>query len=167
MSNQDHQEPHESREEKQKAEIDKYWNSCNSDCRMFAIIVNSSNMIFQLKAIFAPIEGSNQLIMNIIYTIVSLISYIILALSFRKEYGVSFSYYSIIIILLRQAFRFLDLEDTKGKMSDTNWNFVLLWQIVNNCSQIAVLSIMFSNNKYNKIVLSLCSVITIVCGCYG
>ena len=46
MSNQDHQEPHESREEKQKAEIDKYWNSCNSDCRMFAIIVNSSNMIF-------------------------------------------------------------------------------------------------------------------------
>ena len=105
--------------------------------------------------------------MNIIYTIISLVSYVILALSFKKEYGESFSYYSIIIILLRQAFRFLDLEDTKGKMSDTNWNFVLLWQITNNCSQIAILSIMFSNYKYNKVVLSLCLVLTVVCGCYG
>ena len=39
-------------------EIDQYWQQCNSDCRVFAIIVNIANFLFQLKALIAPIEDS-------------------------------------------------------------------------------------------------------------
>ena len=39
-------------------EIDHYWQQCNSDCRVFAIIVNIANFLFQLKALIAPIEDS-------------------------------------------------------------------------------------------------------------
>ena len=56
-----------------------------------------------------------------------MIAYVIFALSFRKEYGVMFSHYACIIILVRQAIRFLDFENTKPFTSSLNWNFVLIW----------------------------------------
>ncbi len=46
---------HEANEEDQ---IAKYWQKCNSDCRIIALTINCSNTLYQLRAILDPIKGS-------------------------------------------------------------------------------------------------------------
>ena len=91
--------------------MDKYWFFYNSDCRLGAIFMNSLQLPFELISIFNPYENSNERSVNIVYLILSFINLAILALSFRKEYGVKFSYYAIIITLIRLPTPLLDFED--------------------------------------------------------
>ena len=50
---------------------------------------------------------------NLVYMIFTMTAYFIFLLSFRKDYGVKFSYYAIIILIIRQTARLLDFENTK------------------------------------------------------
>ena len=92
-------------------EMDKYWSYYNSDCRLGGIFINSLYVPFQIISIIDPVENSNQRIVNIVYMIVSFINFTILALSFRKEYGIKFSYYAIVITLIRITFPVMDFEN--------------------------------------------------------
>ena len=96
-------------------EMDKYWFSYNSDCRLGAIIINTLRFIFELKSIIYPIEGSNEREVNFVYLVITFVIFAILALSFKKEYGVKFSYFSIILILIRIPFPLLDFENVLTK----------------------------------------------------
>ena len=42
-----------------------------------------------------------------------IIAYIIFAMSFKEKYGVKFSYYGIVIVLIRTSIRLQDFENTK------------------------------------------------------
>ena len=57
-----------------------------------------------------PVDDSNQRIVNIVYMIISFINFAIIALSYRKEYGLKFSYYAIIITLIRIPLPVFDFE---------------------------------------------------------
>ena len=91
--------------------MDRYWVYYNSDCRLGAIMINSFHFPFELKCIKYPMENSNQRIVNIVYLIISLICYAILALSYKKDYGVKFSYYAVVIIILKGTVPLLDFEN--------------------------------------------------------
>ena len=95
----------------EKDEIDKYWYNCNSDCRKGFIILILVHFCFDIETIINPIE--NERIINVIYLVIECISFAIIALSFKKEYGVKLSYISIIITLIRIPLRWLDFENTR------------------------------------------------------
>ena len=61
---------------------------------------------------------------NLVYMIFTMTAYFIFLLSFRKDYGVKFSYYAIIILIIRQTARLLDFENTKPYMSRIDWDFL-------------------------------------------
>ena len=92
---------------------------------------------------------------------------VILALSFRKDFGVSFSYYSIILLQVRQTFRLLDFENTKPYMTAFDWNSLMIKACISNTVLIPIMSIMFNNYKYNKVYMSACFVYTIICTLIG
>ena len=96
--------------------MDRYWVHYNSDCRLGAIMINCLHLPFELKNIKYPMEDSNQRIVNIGYMIITLINFAILVLSFKKEYGVKFSYYAVVLIILRNSFPLLDIENTQHNM---------------------------------------------------
>ena len=97
----------------------------------------------------------------------TMIAYIIFALSFKAKYGVKFSYYGIIIVLIRQAMRLQDFENTKPEMKDIDWHFLVLYQSCINSAMIPIVAILFQNVKYNKVMTVLCLIWTIVCGATG
>ena len=99
--------------------------------------------------------------------IFTIIAYILFALSFKKEYGVSLSYYSIIIVIIRQPIRLLDFENTRPSLSGINWNFMLLMQCVTNVAIISLTVIMFGNFKYNNMFMAICAWFTIGCASIG
>ena len=99
--------------------------------------------------------------------ILSFIIFTIIALSYKSNYGVRFSYYALIITLFRAAFRLLDFEKTKVGMEGIVWEFTLISYTSFNYFWIAIISIMFANYKYNKLIMILCLSFTIVCNCFG
>ena len=91
----------------------------------------------------------------------TLVAFAFISLSFRKEYGVSITYNSIIIILIRQSIRLLDFENTRPLMTAVEWNSLVLSQTVVNSIIIPVVIIMFGNFKYNNVFMFICSSFTI------
>ena len=91
--------------------MDRYWVYYNSDCRLGAIMVSCLHLPFELKRIIYPMENTNQRNVNIVYLILTLICYAILVFSYKKEYGVKFSYYSVVLIILKTALPLLDFEN--------------------------------------------------------
>ena len=57
----------------------------------------------------------------------TIIAYIIQILSFKKNFGVKFSYFSIIIAIIRTSFRLFDFENTKPYMKELDWNFLVMF----------------------------------------
>ena len=147
--------------------INKYWDNCNSDCRKIALAWNVCNCLFQLNGIINPIEGSDQLIVNILYTLLSLIIFVIIYLSYKEKYGIKFCYHSLILIIFRNIFRLLDFENTKTFMSGFGWRRLCVFQASINCSMISITAICFANVKYNGIVMITCAIFTYICTCYG
>ena len=116
----------ESQSDSEHDEVEEYWLSCNKDCRTIGIVINSVNFLFQLVGIAKPIEGSNQRKINSIYMIWTIFIYVVLGLSFRKDYGVKYSYVTNILLILRQGILILDFEDTKRHMKEISWNVQVL-----------------------------------------
>ena len=114
-----------------------------------------------------PIENSKQVTYNIFYMILTFIVFIVIGLSYKQNYGVRFSYYALIITLLRASFRLLDLEQTRDELKGIVWEFTLISYTSFNYFWIAIISIMFANYKYNKLMMILCLSFTIVCNCVG
>ena len=114
-----------------------------------------------------PKENSYQFQYNIFYMVLSIIVYVIISFSYKKDYGVRFSYYALIIILFRLAFRLLDFEKTKVGMEGIVWEFTLVNYVSFIYFWIAIIAIMFANYKYNKIMMAICLVFTQVCFCVG
>lgn len=97
----------------------------------------------------------------------TVIAYAILILSFRKKYGVTFSYYGIVIVIIRQTARLLDLENTKSLMKRPDWDAMFVFQVAINCIMISTMTIMFQNYKHNKKVVICCLIQTIICVSVG
>ena len=96
--------------------MDKLWYSCNSFGRLGTLILNIGLLAFQIKV---QIEGKIKSQVNTLYMAISFINFLIIALSFKKTYGVKFSYYATILSLLRLALRWLDLENSTKVISDS------------------------------------------------
>ena len=58
--------------------------------------------------------------------VITFIIYAIFAISFKKNYGVKYSYYSLIILIIRAEVRLLDFENTKSGMKGFKWNNLLV-----------------------------------------
>ena len=100
-------------EDEEGENVNKYWDNCNSDCRKTALTLNVANLLYQIQNIINPKEDSDQVVINIIYTLISLIIFVIIYLSNKEKYGIKFSYYSLILIILRNVIRLLDFENTQ------------------------------------------------------
>ena len=83
-------------------------------------------LVIQLKQVVFPDENSNQQRINIAYTVITFLIFINLALSFRKEYGIKFSYLSIIALLIRVPIRLLDFENMRPNIDDSEWNLLVV-----------------------------------------
>ena len=93
----------------------------------------------------------------------SFIFFILIGITFRKDYGPKYSYFPIILLLMRQSIRLLDFENTKTLMEGNGWQVFLILQIsLINCSG-PLLSIMFNNLKYNKLILIIYFVFSLAC----
>lgn len=114
-----------------------------------------------------PHEDTSQYTVNCIYMAFTIICFIIQALSYRKSFGVKFCYYSIIIIMIRQAVRILDFEKTKFTMSTHEWTHLVVMNLLQNALYIPIVSIMFANKKYNKLFMSFCIIFTVMCALMG
>ena len=90
---------------------------------MIALIANCLNCVFQATVIANPIEGSDQFIVNLIYSLASVVIFLFIGLSFSQKYDVKFCYFGVILLNLRQSFRCLDFENTKELMGSDDWNF--------------------------------------------
>ena len=69
--------------------------------------------------------------------------------------------------MVRQAIRFLDFENTKTKTDELTWNFIAHWTILTNACMTLLMTVMFQNKKYNKLVMMLFNVLNIACACIG
>ena len=139
---------------------------CNFECLKITMIGNISNLMIQIYSIYDPVKGSNQRLVNIVYSVFTIIAFIILGLSLRKSYGVKYSYGATIIIILRQSFRLLDFEDTKDKMDPIDWNYLVVMQTGISFSIIVVNTFMFNNVKYNRIIMFVLHLYCISCAAY-
>ena len=99
--------------------------------------------------------------------LLTIITSIILVLSFKERYGVSFSYYSIILLLIRQNVRLLDFEQTRANMTPLEWSSYLVTFVAMNASFIPIISIMFGNLRWNKLSMCLIFYFSAVCTYVG
>ena len=100
-------------EDEGESQIKQYWQNCNSDCRMIALITNCINCVFQITVIVNPMKESDQFVVNLIYSLASVVIFLFIGLSFKKKYDVKFCYFGVILLNIRQSLRCLDFENTK------------------------------------------------------
>ena len=85
--------------------------------------------------------------------VVSFIIFGLLAITYRKDYGPKYSYFTIILLFVRQAVRLLDFEKTKHNMEGNDWHVFLVLQSAFILNSLPLMTIMFNNQKYNKLII--------------
>lgn len=142
--------------------MDKYWYQLNSFGRKGTIVVNVVLLGFQIFNSFDPKQSYRKNV-NIVFYLVSIINFVIIALSYKKSYGVKFSYYATIIMLIRLAFRWLDVENSKKVFDPFEYKSMLITQATAVYFIIGNLSFLYANISQNKIILPLIYMFVSIC----
>lgn len=104
----------EKEKEKADAEINRYWNDCNSDARWIGVFTLAVQVIIELKGMIWPNPKlTKQRQLAIIDFIISLVCFAGIMISFRMKYGIRYSYYPIVILILKIVKGVADFGQTK------------------------------------------------------
>ena len=126
------------------------------------IAASISSMIFQTKAILAPFTPIHRQI-NIVYQIGTIISLILIYLSYKRPNGTKYSYVATIYTISRWYFRMIDLEGTRKYIPKENYSFLMLYQMLVTTSILMISIILHGNIKYNPQISTLVSWLSIYC----
>ena len=118
-----------------------YWLQRMKDAQQWGILVNFSNIIFQLGAILKPKTPEHKLV-NQAYSIFTIFSLGMIYFSYNNPKRRNWLVINLYLISFRQAFRMIDLEMTRPEMEEGQWN----WQIV-----LSVFAFLFTYNYINMV----------------
>lgn len=82
------------------------------DARFLILYLTISNIIFQTSAVLKPMNY-NHFIINCVYSIVSILSLIVVGLSYKFQFFLNAMWPLSIVVLVRNSIRVLDLENTR------------------------------------------------------
>ena len=122
------------------------------DAARWVFFINISNASFQYHAISEP-QSDEHLRVNLIYTINTIIIFILLIVSkLKKNLLIPTTYAAMVLLLLRQCIRIFDFENTR--MTDVEgWNRVLLLQLNATFFSLTIQSICFYNTRFQYLFI--------------
>ena len=107
-------------------ESENMWRFCNEFGRAAGGGAHTLLFAVQIKSIIWPTKGTNERVVNYFYMLFTCVSYIIIWLSYKPKYGVKFSVYSFVLLILRLNIRLLDFEFTKEVLGDFKWISIVI-----------------------------------------
>ena len=141
------------------AEIDKYWKDCNGDARWIGIFANGVKAGIEVWQIFWPFSDptqSNEVENNIVYFIISLICFVFIGLSFKEKYGIRYSYFPIVISIVKIVFIVSDFDDIRETLPKDDWNVIAFNCLGSGFVLFEVMTFLFANFKYNNPIMFCC-----------
>ena len=124
------------------------------------------NIVFFCFQIRNSISAEYRHSILILYFVQSALSFIIIALSFKKTYGVKFSYHASILLILRLNIRWLDFENSRETRLE-RFKYMLLYQSTGVYFILGSLPFLYANIKYNKFVILLLFISSATCLAFG
>ena len=118
---------------------------------MIIFMLQFYQLMSQTYKIFNPIDGSNQIKMNILYNANSFLIIILAAISYKSRYQMELAFLALIFASLKTSIRIYDFDNTSDKMDGPNWYQLRIASYIG--SEISYFGhvIFFQHIKYSRV----------------
>lgn len=133
-----------------------FWDRRSLDARVFCIMLNFSNSLYQLQAVIKPLN-STHLVVNLIYSVGSITCFAAIYFSFKNPmYLQTLMFGCCSYLLFRNAIRLWDFEQTKQEVEPEDWYYLVVIQNL-SIGQLAniIYNFFYSSGSRNLVTLFL------------
>ena len=121
----------------------------------------------EVKNILSPYENSNQRIVNIVLASISILNYLLIYLSFKKNYGIVYSYSVNVYFHWRFSILMLDIENVRVQYDESEWLIKVMGMTSILFYCVGVNFFVYANIKYNRIMMPLSLCFVLICCSIG